>query len=109
MKPATQEKINQLQMIEENLRAYSLQKQHFSAELLEVESASKEIKTAAQSFKIIGNIMVAADSADLERELAEKRDKLTLRLKSLEQQEEKLKAKAKALQSEVLSEMGHGE
>ena len=53
--------------------------------------------------------MVAADSADLERELAEKRDKLTLRLKSLEQQEEKLKAKAKALQSEVLSEMGHGE
>lgn len=105
MKPSTQEKINQLQMLEENLRAYGLQRQQYGAELLEVESASKEIKAASQSFKIIGNIMVAAKPVDLERDLAERREKLTLRITSLERQEEKLKEKAKALQGEVLQEM----
>jgi prefoldin beta subunit len=106
MKPETQQKINQLQLIEENLRVYSQQRQQFSAELLEVESASKEIKSTSQSFKIIGTIMVAASAADLERELGAKREKYELRLKSLEKQEDKLKERAKALQQEVMADLG---
>jgi prefoldin beta subunit len=104
-----QGKINQLSMMEQNMQNFSLQKQQFQAQLMETESAEKELASAKESYKIIGNIMVSADKEELKKELSEKRDILRLRIESFEKQELKLREKAEALQKEVLLAMKSSE
>jgi len=105
MNSEVQSKINQLSMMEQNLQNFSLQKQQFQAQLLEVESAEREIESAKESFKIVGNIMVSMDKETLKKELIEKREIFLIRVESFEKQEAKLREKAETLQKEVLEEM----
>lgn len=100
-----QNKINQLSMMEQNLQNFALQKQQFQAQLLEIESAEKELKDSKEAFKIIGSIMVATDKDRLMKELAEKKEVINLRIESFEKQEAKIREKAEAMQKEVLEEM----
>jgi len=101
----SEEKINQLQMYEQSLQGLLVQKQHFQSQLTEIESALKEIDSSKESFKIIGNIMVKTSEENLKKELTEKKSSLTLRIGTLEKQEEGIKNKAKNLQSEVMKNM----
>jgi len=98
----TEEKIAQLQMMEQNLQQSLMQRQQFTGQLTEIETALKELKTAKDSYKIIGNIMVSSKKEDLEKDLKEKKNMVDIRIKSLEGQEEKMKERAKKLQKEVL-------
>jgi len=100
-----QNKINQLSMMEQNLQNFALQKQQFQAQLLEIESAENELKDSKEAFRIIGSIMVASDKEKLQKELAEKKEVITIRIESFEKQEAKLREKAEAMQKEVLEEM----
>jgi prefoldin beta subunit len=100
-----QNKINQLSMMEQNLQNFALQKQQFQAQLLEIESAEKELKDSKEAFRIIGSIMVATDKDKLVKELAEKKEVINLRIESFEKQEAKIREKAEAMQKEVLEEM----
>jgi prefoldin beta subunit len=109
MNKDVQNKINQLSMMEQNLQNFALQKQQFQAQLLEIESAEKEIKDSKETFKIIGSIMVASDKEKLQKELAEKSEILNLRIESFEKQEAKIREKAEAMQKEVLEEMNKTE
>jgi prefoldin beta subunit len=104
-----QQKINQLSMIEQNVQQFSVQKQQFQAQLVEVESAEKELEHAKETYKIVGNIMVAKGKDDLKQELSEKKEIIAMRIESFEKQEDKLKEKAAALQKEVLEEMKGGQ
>jgi prefoldin beta subunit len=98
-------KIGQIQAMEQNLQSLLAQKQQFQSALLEIEAAQKEVEVAPTAYKMIGNIMVAQDKKSLAAELLEKRSKTTVRLKSIEKQEEKAKERIKALQGEVMAEM----
>src|SRR3989338_1132582 len=89
----TQENIQQLQAIEQNM-------QH-----LQVESALEELKKTDKAYRIIGNIMVASEKSDLEKELTEKKDRIGIRVKSFEKQETSLKDQAKALREEIMKAM----
>nr|MCK4930311.1 prefoldin subunit beta [Nanoarchaeota archaeon] len=104
-----QTKINQLSLMEQNLQNFSLQKQQFQAQLMEIESAEKELKNSKEAFKIIGNIMVASEKEKIQKGLADKKETLKTRIESFEKQEAKLKEKAEALQKEVLDEMKKSE
>jgi len=105
MPKETEQKIVQLQMLEQNLQNFLAQKQNVQSSLVEIESAMTELKTTDKSYKIIGNIMVAVDKNKLENDLTSKKEIMELRIKTLEKQEEKLKEKAKSLQQEVLEKM----
>ncbi len=105
MEKKMEEKIQELQMIEQNLQNFLSQKQTFQSQLLEIESALKEIKNSETAYKIVGNIMVLANKAELEEELNSKKEISELRIKTLERQETKLRESASALQKEVLEEM----
>ena len=105
MDKEVQEKISQLSMIEQQVQQFSLQKQQFQAQLVEAESAEREIQDSKECYKIIGNIMVSRGKDDLQKELAEKKEVLTMRVESFEKQEEKLREKAEALQKEVMEAM----
>ncbi|MBI4150036.1 prefoldin subunit beta [Candidatus Woesearchaeota archaeon] len=98
-------KISELQMMEQNLQGFLLQKQAFQSQLVEVESALSEIGKTPTAYKIIGNIMVAADKDEVKQDLEQKKEMLTLRIKTLEKQETKIKEKASKMQSEVMEEM----
>lgn len=101
----TEEKINQLQLIEQNLQQFSNQKQQFQSHFVEVETALKELKDASTAYKIVGNIMVLSKKEQLEKELSEKKEHLELRISALERQETKLRDKAKLIRQDVVKEM----
>jgi len=101
----TQEKIGELQIAEQNLQSFLMQKQNFQTQLVEVDSALSELEKSKDSFKIIGNIMVKAEKKELKKELEEKKTILELRIKNIEKQEDKIREKASKLQEEVMKEM----
>jgi len=105
----TQEKIQELQILEQNLQALLLQKQAFQLELNETENALSELgKSKDEVYKITGQIMIKASKPELEKELKEKTDILSLRLKSIEKQESIFKEKLEKLRNEVEKEIKKG-
>ncbi|MBW3015222.1 prefoldin subunit beta [Candidatus Woesearchaeota archaeon] len=101
----TENKINQLQMLEQSLNNFLLQKQQFQAQLIEIDSALTELKSTEKAYKIVGNIMVASKKEDLEKDLKQKKEMVELRIKTLEKQEQKLRDKASSLQEEVMQKL----
>ena len=91
--------IAKLQMLEQNLQNVAMQKQSFQSQLLEIENALEELKTAKETYKIIGQIMVASKKEDLKIELNQKKELLDLRIKSYDKQEKDLKDKGSSLQA----------
>lgn len=105
MKEDTEKKIGQLQMIEQSLQTFMMQKQQFQSQLVEIESALSEIKNTDKAYKIVGNIMIDADKEELEKDLKEKKEKVELRIQTLEKQERNLKEKASSTQAEVMKQL----
>ena len=86
-----QEKVQELQLLEQNLQNFLSQKQTFQGQLMETESALEELEKSTTAYQIIGNIMVASNKSELTKKLAEKKETLELRIKTIEKQEEKIK------------------
>lgn len=100
-----QAKMQELQMLEHNLQSSLMQHQQMHGQMVELESATKELDTAKSAFKIIGNIMVATDPSKLKEELEDKKKIIDLRLKSFEKQEGQLRERATSLKTEVMGEL----
>ena len=102
----TEEKIAQLQLIEQNMQKFLMQKQNFQAQELEIDNALQELgKLKGQAYKITGGIMIAADKEELKKELNSKKEIIALRLKSIQKQEDSLREKAEMLQADVMKNM----
>lgn len=100
------EKLQEFQILEQNLQNIFLQKQAFQVELNESQEASKEISNSGEEvYKIIGNIMVKAKKPELIKELEEKSQVLSLRLKSLNNQEKILSEKMEKSRQELEQEL----
>lgn len=103
MKEDQQNKIMQLQMMEQNIQNVLSQKQGFQAQAAEIENALTELKeTQEQVFKVIGTTMISMDKNKLEKELNSKKEILDLKIKNFEKQEKQIKEKFEELQSEVV-------
>ena len=98
-----QEKVAQLQLLQQNLQTLLVQKQQFQMQLNEIESASSELVNAKQAYKIIGNIMVLSTHETLKKELSDKKEMIELRVKNFEAQEERLQKKAEELKQAVIA------
>ena len=102
----TEEQIGQLQLLEQNLQTFSMQKQQFQAQLMEIDNAINELsKNSKESYKIIGPIMVESKPEELKKELESRKEVVSLRVKTLEKQESQLKEKAETIQKEVMKKM----
>ncbi len=97
-----QEKISKLQLLEQSRQTLNVQKQNFQLQLMELESAIKELKSTRESYRIVGNVMIKKEPDELLRELEEEKQRLELRIKSLDKQEETIKNKMKSLQEEIM-------
>jgi len=102
----TQEKIQQLQIFEQNLQNLLMQKQAFQFELSETENALEEInKTKDEVYKLIGQIMIKTSKEETQKELSQKKDIINLRIKAIEKQESQLKEETEKLRQEVLKQI----
>ena len=100
-------KINQLQLLQQNLQNILSQKQQMQEQLMEINSALTELKKTETAYRIVGKIMIATHRDTLQSELHEKREVLEIRVKNFTEQEEKLKKNLEKTQKEVLEELKH--
>tara|TARA_B100001971_G_C18106684_1_gene491895 strand:- start:264 stop:584 length:321 start_codon:yes stop_codon:yes gene_type:complete len=101
-----EEKIQELQFVEQNMQNVLMQKQQFQTELIEIDNALKELsKNPKETYKIIGNIMIATDRKELKSDLESKKDIIAIRIKNIEKQEINLKEKTNKLQKEVIPKL----
>jgi len=100
----TDENLQRLQAIEQSMQTFSVQKQNIQSQLLEIESAAKEIGSE-DAYRIIGNIMVKTDAAKLKEELQEKESSLKNRLETAKKQEDRLRKEAEELQKSVMDSL----
>ncbi|MFH1589340.1 MAG: prefoldin subunit [archaeon] len=105
MNKSAEEKIGELQTIEQNLQRFLTQKQQFQTQIAELDNATKELVDSKEAHRIIGNIMVQVDKKKLQGELKEKKEMFDLRLKSVEKQEQNMRENADILQKEVMEEL----
>src|SRR3989344_6008161 len=96
-----QANVQQLQIVQHNLQAVLAQKQ----QLIEIESALAELQTTGKAYKMVGKLLVASSPEKLKKELLEKKETTSLRLKHFSQQEEKVRKNAEELQAAVVSEL----
>lgn len=102
----TEQQIQELQILEQSLQSILMQKQSFQLELSEIENSLEELaKTKDDVFKITGQIMIKASKENLLKELKEKKDLISVRLKSFDSQEEKLSGNAEIIREKVLSKI----
>ena len=105
----TQEKIQELQLAEQNLQNLLMQKQAFQIELNEAESSLHEAKGSSEEiYKIAGQIMLKAKKSDIISELTDKIKIINLRLKAIENHEKNSTEKAEKLRSEIESKLNLG-
>jgi prefoldin beta subunit len=102
----TQQKIQELQTLEQNFQQILMQKQAFQIELSETENALSEIaKSEDDIFKIVGNIMIKTDKKKTEEELKKKQELLALRLKSIDSEEQNFTKQTEELRKEVMKKI----
>ncbi|MBS3065878.1 prefoldin subunit [Candidatus Pacearchaeota archaeon] len=98
----TAKKIQELQVIEQNLQNIVIQKQTFQIELTEILNALVDLKKSGEEvYKIVGSLMVRSNKTDLTSDLEEKKKVLDLRISSMEKQEKILDERAQNLKNEI--------
>ncbi|MCK4647645.1 prefoldin subunit beta [Candidatus Pacearchaeota archaeon] len=100
------QKIQEMQMLEQNLQNLLLQKQAFQMEFSEAESALQAIENSGEEvFKIIGQLMVKTEKSKIKEELENKKKMLELRTRTMETQENSLTEQLGKLREEVMKTM----
>jgi len=96
-------KIQEMQILEQNLQNLLMQKQAFQMEFSETQAALKEIESSGDEvFKVIGQLMIKTEKATVKDELVNKEKILDLRMKTMEKQEDTLSKKLEDLRKELL-------
>ncbi len=106
MDKETEKKLQELNLLEQNIQNFVLQKQAFQLELNETEAALSELnKTKDTVYRVVGQIMVQASKQELEKELGGKKKIIELRLKNIENQESSISERAEKLKKEVVEKL----
>ena len=99
-------KIQELQLIEQNLQNVLIQKQSSQIELTENSEALTELnKARGDVYKVVGQIMIRSKIDELKKELKDKKEVAELRIKNLEKQESSLKDMLVKLREEVMGKL----
>lgn len=99
----SEKKINELQLLEQNLQNFLLQRQNFQIQISEIENALTELDNSdGNVYKITGGLMIKSDKERLKIDLTSKKEIIELRIKNIEKQELKIKGKINELQGEVM-------
>ena len=102
----TQEELAQLQLMQQQLQILVSQKQVLQQRSNEIEDSLKEVDKAKEPvYKLVGEALIQKDKKELIADLKKEKDKMEIRVKSVETQENKIRDKAKELQEKVAKEL----
>jgi prefoldin beta subunit len=101
-KANAQEKLMQLQLLQQRLQVFAAQKQQLQIQHMEVENALGEVsKTKKPVYSLIGGIMVERPTMEVKTELTNTKKEVDIKIKNLERQEKKTVDSAEEIQKEV--------
>jgi len=99
----TSKKIQELQLLEQNIQFLLHQKQTLQVELNEIANAEKEIKSSKEVYKVLSGVMIKSDPETISKELEEKKKRSEMRIAPLEKQESLIKEKISKIREEITS------
>lgn len=106
MQKDLQQQVAQLQLFEQQMQQYAMQKQTLHVQVVEVDNALDELqKTKEQPFKIVGSVMIGCDKETMIKELQGKKETAEIRLKNVEKQESQAKQKMESLHAALMKQM----
>jgi len=98
----TGKKIQELQVLEQNLQTLMMQKQTFQVELNEITNALLDLKKSDDEvYKMVGGLMVKTDKTTLNSDLEEKKKLLEMRISSVEKQEKIINGKSEEFKKDI--------
>ncbi len=104
MAKINEKKVQEMQILEQNLQNLMFQKQAFQMELSETQAALREIENSGDEvYKIIGQLMIKSEKNKVKDELLNKEKIIELRIKSIEKQEDSFAEKLEELREEFLN------
>ncbi len=99
------DKIQKMQILQENLQSILMQKQAFQMEMDETLSALKEIENSKDDvYKLVGQLMIKVKREKIKEELANKQKIINSSLERLEAEEEKMSIEFKKARDELIKE-----
>lgn len=107
--PQIQNQIAQLQQLQQQAQALALQRSQLELSLNEANETLSELdklEDTAVIFKTVGTILIRSNREGVKAELTEKKETYSVRLKSLERQEERVQTRFKQLQEQVKNALG---
>lgn len=98
--PEAQQTLIEMQALQQQIQAVLIQKESLNLQNAEIEKALEEMKKSKEKevFKAVGPVLIKAGKKEVEKEFAEKKELIDVRLKSLKKQEDRLKEKIKESQ-----------
>ncbi|WNY29065.1 hypothetical protein MmiEs2_12790 [Methanimicrococcus stummii] len=110
LSPQIQNQIAQIQQVQQQAQALAMQKSQVDVMVKETEMAIEELAKAADDavvYKSVGELMIKSDKASLLTSLKERQESFSLRVQSIERQEERLNSRFKQLQEQLQSMVGN--
>ncbi len=98
------EKIQELQILENNLQNFLSQRQNFQMELNEIDNALQELKDYKDEiYKLVSGMLLRTDKDKILAELKEKKKITETKVLAIEKQEKLLEKRADELKKEISS------
>lgn len=98
------EKLREMQILDQNLQNILVQKQAFQLELDETKSAIEEIeKSGDEVFRIIGNLMIKTEKSRIKDELSSREKLIGLRMDTIDKQEQVFAEKLGKIRDEIIN------
>ena len=96
--------------MEQQYQMITSQLQSLGNEVNEIEVTLEELKDVTDPlvYKSVGSVLFKRDRADVEAELAERKETLTMRKTTLERQESRLREKIQDMQKKIQEMLGKG-
>ena len=98
-----QQLFGQAQIYQQKMQNVLMQKESFSLQLKEIESALKELEKekSADVYKIAGPVLIKKSITEMKKELKDKEGFISLRLKTLEKEEKEINEKMGELRDKL--------
>ncbi len=107
--PDAQEKIEQLQDLQETAQQVAVQKNEAETELTEAKNALGELEDIdedATMYQTVGDLLIETEYDEARDDLEEKVDSLEIRVETLEKQENRVREQFEELQDELQELLG---
>ncbi len=98
-----QQLLGQAQLYQQQMQSILNQKELISMQVMEIDKALEALETTKEKdvFKISGPILIKTGKAEVKKELKEKKEAISLRIKSLEKGENRMKAQMEELRARL--------